>query len=229
MAAPHSSQRLAEAPTGDGRGQALRLAPARRQRRPLFIVVGLLLVLVFGAVGAQAYLQVGGRTAVLVVARPVAAGHSIGSQDLGEARISLDPAVHAVPASDRDRVVGRVAVVGLVPQSLLTREAVAAAAIPAAGEAIVGVALKAGQLPNALKAGDHVMVVLTPPAGSAAAGATGQTSRVLVEDATVFDLSQADGDQATVVSVLVARDQAASIARWQVTGQVSLVLVAASQ
>jgi hypothetical protein len=86
-------------------------------------------------------------------------------------------------------------------------------------------------MPSALKAGDHVMLVLTPPAGSggtaAPAGPAGRVGRVLVEDAEVFDLRQAETDQATVASVVVARGEAADVARAQATGQVSLVLVAA--
>jgi SAF domain len=223
--APH----LAQASADDGRGpRPLRVAPARRQRRPAIVLVGLLLILVGAAVTAQLFLQVGGRTAVLAVARPVTAGHPITGQDLTEVRISVDPALRAVPASERSRVVGQVATVDLLPRSLLTREALATASIPGAGQAIVGVALKAGQMPSALKAGDHVMLVLTPPAGSGGtAAAAGPTGRVLVEDAEVFDLRQAETDQATVASVVVARGEAADVARAQATGQVSLVLVAA--
>jgi hypothetical protein len=227
---------LAEAPADDGHAQRrLRLAPPRWQRRPAFVVLGLLLVLVFAALAAQLYLQVGGRASVLAVARPVPAGHRIGGQDLTEVRVSIDPAVHAVPASDRNQVVGRVALVDLLPRSLLNREAVAATPIPGAGKAIVGVALKPGQLPTILKPGDHVVVVVTPPppAGGGGAGggaaASGQPPQVLVDDAVVFDLRQAEADQATVVSVVVARGQAADVARWQASGQVSLVMVAAGQ
>ena len=43
----------------------------------------------------------------------------------------------------------------------------------------------------------------------------------------MFDLRQAETDQATVASVVVARGEAADVARAQATGQVSLVLVAA--
>lgn len=83
-------------------------------------------------------------------------------------------------------------------------------------------------MPSALKAGDHVMLVLTPPAGSGGTAApAGPAGRVLVEDAEVFDLRQAETDQATVASVVVARGEAADVARAQATGQVSLVLVAA--
>ena len=220
---------LAEAPADDGRGpRPLRVAPPPRQRRPALVLVGLLLILVGAAVTAQLFLRVGGRTAVLAVARPVTAGHTITGQDLTEVRISVDPALRTVPASERSQVVGQVATVDLLARSLLTREALATASIPGAGQAIVGVALKAGQMPSALKAGDRVMVVLTPPVGSGGAAApAGQASRVLVEDAEVFDIRQAETDQATVASVIVARGEATEVARAQATGQASLVLVAA--
>jgi SAF domain len=223
--APH----LAAAPADDGRGpRPLRVAPARRQRRPALVLVGLLLILVGAAVTAQLFLRVGDRTAVLAMARPVTAGHTITGRDLAEVRISVDPALRAVPVSERSRVVGQIATVDLLARSLLTRDAVAAASIPGAGQAIVGVALKAGQMPSGLKAGDRVMVVLTPPAsGGGTVAAGGQAARVLVEDAEVFDIRQAETDQATVASVIVARDDAPDVARAQATGQASLVLVAA--
>ena len=130
--APH----LAQASADDGRGpRPLRVAPARRQRRPAIVLVGLLLILVGAAVTAQLFLQVGGRTAVLAVARPVTAGHPITGQDLTEVRISVDPALRAVPASERSRVVGQVATVDLLPRSLLTREALATASVPGNADA----------------------------------------------------------------------------------------------
>jgi hypothetical protein len=223
--APH----LAAAPANDGRGpRPLRVAPGRRQRRPALVLVGVLLILVGAAVTAQLFLRVGGRTAVLAVARPVAAGHTITGQDLTEVRISIDSALRAVPASERSRVVGQVATVDLLARSLLTREALATASIPGAGQAIVGVALKAGQMPSALEAGDRVMVILTPPAGTGGTAAPAdQTGRVLVEDAEVFDVRPAQTDQTTVASVIVARADAPKVARAQATGQASLVLVAA--
>jgi hypothetical protein len=227
-----SPSALADAPhDGDAQGpRSLRVTPTRRRRRPAWILLGLLLVLAGAAVAAQLFLQVGGRTAVLAVARPVPAGHPIADQDLVEVRISVDPALHAVPAADRDQVVGKVATVALLPQSLLPREAVAATAVPAADQAIVGVALKPGQLPDELKAGDQVMLVLTPPTGGGAAEPEPiqRTSNVLVSKAQVFGVRATDTGDATVVSVVVSREDAAAVARAQATGQVSLVLVAAT-
>jgi hypothetical protein len=208
--------------------RSLRVTPTRRRRRPAFILLGVLLVLAGAAVTGQLFLQVGGRTAVLAVARPVPAGHTIAEQDLVEVRISVDPALHAVPAADRNQVVGKVATVALLPQSLLPREAVAATAVPAADQAIVGVALKPGQMPDELKAGDQVMLVLTPPTGGGAANPIQRTSNVLVSQAQVFSVRATDTGDATVVSVVVSRQDAAAVARAQATGQVSLVLVAAS-
>jgi hypothetical protein len=221
---------LNEAPhDSDGQDpRSLRVTPTRRRRRPAFILLGVLLILAGAAVAAQLYLQVGGRTAVLAVARPVPAGHTIAEQDPVEVRISVDPALHAVPAADRNQVVGKVATVALLPQSLLPREAVAATAVPAADQAIVGVALKPGQMPDELKAGDQVMLVLTPPTGGGAANPIQRTSDVLVSQAQVFSVRVTDTGDATVVSVVVSRQDAAAVARAQATGQVSLVLVAAS-
>lgn len=224
-----SPTRLSATPAEDGRS-GLRVAPARRQRRPLLILVGALLVLGGAAVAAQLFLQVGQRSPVLAMVRPVPAGQRITSQDLAVVRISVDPGLRVVPASERSRVVGQVATVDLLAQSLLTRQATASTTVPGAGQAVVGIALKAGQMPNNLKAGDRVMLVLTPPAatagGAASTSSEQQTGRVLVDDAEIFDLRQAETEAATVASVVVAEGQAPAVARAQATGQLSLVLVA---
>ena len=208
----------------------LRLAPVRRQRRPALVLLGLLLVLAGGAVAGGLYLQAGGRVAVLAVARPVLAGHTIGEQDLAEARISADPALQAIPAADRGEVVGKVATVTLLPGSLVPRQALSASRVPGVGQAMVGLALKPGQLPDALQAGDRVMLVATPPAnGTGAAAAPDQDEdAVLVGDARVYSVRPTEAGDATLVSLLVDRDAAPRVARAQAAGQASLVLVAAS-
>lgn len=233
MATTPSPTRRSPQPTPDGQGpRPLRVTPPRRQRRPALIVLALLLVLVSAALTAALFLRVGGRVAVLAVARPVPVGHPITDADLAEVRISPDPALHTIPAAGRDRVVGQVATVSLLPGALVTPETLTATAVPGPGQAVVGMALKPGQMPaEDLKSGDRVMLVRTPPtgAGQATQPAEEASSNVLVERAQVFGARPAETGDSTVVSVVVRRSEAVTVARAQATGQVSLVLVPAGQ
>jgi Flp pilus assembly protein CpaB len=208
-----------------------RVVPPRRERKPSLIVAGLLLALVCGTVTAAIYLQVGGRSAVLVMARDVPVGQKLTPRDLTEARISYDRSLHAIPAKLRDQAVGRVAAVDLKAGSLLTREQLTTATVPGPGDAVVGVALKAGQFPaDQPRPGDLVTVLLVRPAsGGAAASARAPSggSAVLVPVARVFSAraSSATSNDVTVVSLVVRQNQVAAVARAQATGQVAIALL----
>jgi hypothetical protein len=185
------------------------------------IVLGVLLVAFCGA-GVAAYTaSIGHRRPVLVIVRPVDAGSVIHDADLGEARLAPDPALRTLSSSQRSRVVGRVAGVNLVPGTLLAEGELATGPAVDANHAIVGLALKAGQYPTGLRALDAVTVVETSPASSI--GPTDAT--VLVDNAVVTSTDQAADGQTTVVSVLVPRPAAPSVAGAAARGQVSVVLV----
>ncbi len=205
-------------PVPDGFGPPPRPRPARNLAG---ILLGMLLV-AFCAVGVAAYTaSVGHRRPVLVIARPVNAGSVIHDADLGEAQLPPDPALRTVPASQRSRVVGRVAGVNLVPGTLLAEGELATGPSVDGNHAVVGLALKAGQFPAALRALDAVTVVETSPASSL--GPTGAT--ILVDNAVVVSTDQAPDAQTTIVSVLVPRPAAPSIAGAAARGQISVVLV----
>jgi Flp pilus assembly protein CpaB len=205
-------------PVGDG----MRVAPLPRQRRPGLIVLALVLILASAAVITSLFLQAGNRSAVLAVARPVQAGHTIENADLMVVRISIDPALHAIGASSRRNVVGKVAVVPLVPGQLLTSPELTDGRLLDSGQGIVGVALKPGQLPaGQLQPGDRVMVVRTPR--TEAAAAEEQDVGVLVASAVVRDLSEDEDADATLVALVVNQQDAPRVAAAAAAGQVGLV------
>ncbi|HZD68788.1 MAG TPA: SAF domain-containing protein [Actinomycetes bacterium] len=221
------------APADGWNAARARLVPLRRERKPALILAGLVLALVCGTVTAAVYLRVGGRVAVLAVARDVPVGHTVSARDLTEARISYDRSLHAIPARSRDQVTGRVAAVDLKAGSLVTPEELTTSTVPGPGQAVVGVALKAGQLPaDPPRPGDPVTVVLVPSAGQGAGGAT-TTGRgsVLVPVARILStrLAGANGDagDVTVVSLIVRQDQVGAVARAQAAGQVAIALLPA--
>jgi hypothetical protein len=190
-------------------------------------LLGLLLI-VFSAVAVALYAaNVGHRRAVLVVTRPVQAGSVIVSADLSEVRISADPALHTIPASHRDRIVGEVAAVSLVPGELVTSGQLSSGPRLAAGQAVVGLSLRPGQFPAGLRPPDQVTVVDTGPTagGSAEASATPFSPAVLVPRAEVFSVDVAPDGQTTVASIITSQSLAPQVVEAGAKGGVSLVLL----
>jgi hypothetical protein len=202
--------------------------PRRQQRNTAGVLLGLLLI-VFSAVAVALYAaSVGHRRAVLVVTRSVQAGSVIVSADLSDVRISADPALHSIPASQRDRIVGKVAAVSLVPGELVTSGQLSTGPRLAAGQAVVGVSLRPGQFPAALRPPDEVMVVDTGPTvvdGSPSASATSFSPSVLVARAEVFSVDVAADGQTTVVSIITPQSLAPQVVEAGARGGVSLVLL----
>ncbi|MDQ1364114.1 MAG: hypothetical protein QOF20_1325 [Acidimicrobiaceae bacterium] len=205
----------------DGFGPPPRPRPARNVAG---ILLGVVLV-AFCAAGVAAFTaSLGHRRSVLVVVRPVNAGSVIRDADLGEARLAPDPALRTVAASGRGRIVGRIASVNLVPGTLLAEAELATGPQVDAAHAIVGLALKAGQFPTSVRPLDSVSVVETSPASSLGpADAT-----VLVDNAQVTESAAAADGQTTIVSVLVPRNIAPTVAGAAAHGQISLVLLGGS-
>src|SRR5205814_8703721 len=120
-------------------GNGARLVPPARQRSIPLAVLGVLLCFVGALVFGALHLRLDSRTAVLAVARPVAAGQVIRDSDLRVVRVSAD-GIDTISEGDRSSVVGHVAAVPLVPGGLLIRSEMGAAASLTAGKAVVGLA-----------------------------------------------------------------------------------------
>ena len=173
---------------------------------------------------------------MLALTRTVPIGQTVSDRDVAVARVAADPALQPIPAGDRDRVVGKVAAVELRPGRLLTADEVTDAAIPGAGEQLVGLPVRPGQVPaRRLVAGDRLLVVATPgdqtggsAAGSAAAGSEAGLGPVgSPVPARVVEVGAADADGTVTVDVLVPERVGPVLAAWGSTGRVALVLLPA--
>jgi hypothetical protein len=192
-------------------GRPERLPQVRRPRRPGLLALGLLLVVGSATVTGSLLARSGATVPVLTLARPVAAGQRLGAADLVEARLG-GSGLHAVSATDRDRVVGMTAVASLPAGTLLTGPMVTARPVPGTGEELVGLALKAGALPGAeVQPGRHVGVLRLPaPAGApvAGTGAEDPNGGVLVPSALVASVRTDPASGAALVSLVVPVDRA---------------------
>lgn len=225
MATTHATlDRDLDQPPGRGRpptGRSSLLANGVRNRGRM--AFGVFVIAAAGLAVAVLYSDVGARHAVLALRRPVAVGAPIKAADLTVVRVSLDPGVQVVPATDRANVVGRVAGVALVPGTLLSPRQFGAGPTLAAGRAVVGLALKPGQYPPGLLAGDPVLVVVTPSANLAAAadGSASPDAAVLRSRVTAVEPRSAT-DLSEIVSVEVAEADVPAVLAGASAGRISL-------
>jgi hypothetical protein len=207
-------------------------APASAGRRPRrrsapLAVAGVLLVAGCAAVFAAGWLQAGHRQPVLALARAVTAGQILTSSDLAVVRVSAAGPVTLLPASAESSVLGRPAASALPAGSLLTASEVGSPA-PAAGQEVLGVAVKPGQYPPDLSAGQVVDVLSTPAAASQSGTASGASGAALpVGTAVVLSVVQASTAGVTVVELQTSQDAVPQVAAAAATGQISLATVAA--
>ena len=173
---------------------------------------------------AVAATHLGSRQPVLVVARAVPAGSVIDDSDLAVVRISTDAALRPVAASQRTSIVGRTAAVPLAAGTLLSASELGPPVGLRAGEAAVGVALKAGQYPPGLAQGATVRVVDVGAPSSTGAGTT-SAGVTVVNSATVTSVSLPGADTAatTVVGLEVPEVQADLVAALAAAGRIALV------
>jgi len=182
-----------------------------RTRNRSAVVAGLILVVGCGAGFTALYSGAGARTEVLAAAREVPAGTRLGEDDLKVVRVRADSSLQLLPTSLRPRVVGRLARVGLVPNTLLTPgHLVQGEAVPS-GRSVVAVLLRFGQAPS-LHAGDKVLVVAPAQNLAAAAevfsvetqGADSGDTRVslLADEATAARIASAATSRAEISVVL---------------------------
>jgi hypothetical protein len=226
--------------TRGGPKSSFRLPVAPSKKSPLMAVISALVVLASIAVFAGIYATAGHQTSVLVVTRTIEQGQAITDGDLGQASASISGGVIAIPVADAPELSGKRAAVTIPSGSLLVAGDVTGSPAIAAGDAVVGLALKPGQLPSiGLTAGDLVMIIQTASPGTplngvadssggsaadsqstttAASDADGATSvtggatGVLVSEAAVFDVEAPVATDSTDGSTLVSVEVATTLA-----------------
>jgi hypothetical protein len=206
-------------------GRASELAPLRPRRRSWALAVtGVLVVAVCALVFAAGWLRAGNRQPVLALARNVAAGQLLSASDLQVVRVSVAGPVSLVPVAQEATVVGRPAA-GPLPAGAVLTPADVGQAGPAAGQADLGVAVKAGQYPPDLSPGQTVDVLATPAAASDASTQSTSAPALPVGQAVVLGVSVNAGSGATVVELALSQNAVPQVAAAAAAGQIALATI----
>ncbi len=194
-------------------------APPKLRRRPAALLVSVATIVLGSLGGLWLWTAAGHTTEVLAVRTLVHRGEVIDRDDLMTVRVSLDPAVQTVAATQADAVAGQRAALDLAPGGLLTPSDLATSVLPARGTSVVGVGLAPGMLPaEPIAPGDAVRVVQTP-------GVQGEVADAPVTiSATVVGVHPSGAGDQTIVDVVVPAESAADLAARAATGKVALVL-----
>ncbi|MGI5213867.1 SAF domain-containing protein [Plantactinospora sp. CA-290183] len=192
------------------------------RRGRLGVAVALMAVCALGAVALFGYVS---RTQpYLAIARDVPVGAQVTAADLATVHLNPDPGIAGVRSDRADSVVGKYASVALLSGTLLNAGALVDKPLPAPGEQVVGVALKAGQMPSTpLRPGASVLLVSTEEAVQDKPTAAALT----IQAAVVHVIAGARDDTATV-SVAVRESDGPTVARLAAQGRLVLTLTAGS-
>jgi hypothetical protein len=190
---------------------------ARRRSRLSELVLGVVIVAVFGLGVVLWHTSTTSGQSALVLARPVKAGEELHADAVRTETVRLGTTVAHVDAADAPKVLGRVATADLAAGTLVAPALfVARPAIPA-GAAVVAAALTPGQFASfGLRPGQAVLVL-----GTADKAAAGQ----VITHAAVFEVHDLGDTTGTrVVSLLVPEGDAAAVASAAAAKAVSLAL-----
>ncbi|KAA2246357.1 hypothetical protein F0L68_40710, partial [Solihabitans fulvus] len=183
--------------TTGGTTLASRLRGTKRRRSVPHLLLGALLVLACAAAFLVVSLNSGNRQSVLALARPVAVGQVLTAQDLKQVTVAADPGVSVVDVSQAASAVGKTMSQTLPAGALLTLDALSGTGVPAAGQALAALSLKAGQFPPEVSPGTHVAVVFVPGQAGAALASPPAPEATTVWSAVVTSVTSPPNQQTT--------------------------------
>lgn len=191
------------------------VTPPKRQRRPVAMVVGALLILAGGLAVAWVFVATSQTVPVLAAASTIERGQVIEADDLVRIQVRPDPLLRALPGSDLGQVVGQRAALDIAGGSVVTADAVTGDLVPPEGESVVWVPLATGA--EHLTVGDAVRVVVTAQDGGGGDAPVFQEAHVAM-----FSTDPATGQ--TTVGVQLSHGEAVELASSIAEATVSVVL-----
>ena len=217
-------------PAASTPGNGHRPAKARRgtalptRRRPKgYAALAVSLIVGFGALGFWFYTSAGSKTPLVMTTQDIPVGHAIQRDDL--TTVEVAGGVTAVAAANLRTLIGRIAAVEILPNTLVQRAMVTGGSPIPDGQGLVGVAAAPGQIPSSgLAPGDKVEVLQLPQKDSPVSANNSAASSVLVGSATVFDVRpNTTSTGGTLLTLVVPKDASYGVAQASNDGQIALV------
>lgn len=197
-------------------------AQIRMQRSPLRIALAILCIVLAALGAAWGATKYRHTTDVVSVRQSVSRGEIIQREDLQSASITLDPALHTIPKSQLESLVGKRAASDLRSGALVTPDSVSSANFPPKGGSVVGIYLSNGQLPQTkLRSGATVRLVATPKSQDDLPAVSAQQTSF---NATVVEIHQQGDSTHTSLDVLVPSAQATQVAALAATQRLAVIL-----
>lgn len=201
----------------------VKTAPRRRSVTQAALAV---LLIAAGALTAGYVAQrIGSTHDFIGVARPVGKGAEIVADDLMIIRINDAVGLRPIPAGRASTVIGKRAVMALVPGTLLTTEQVTDKAVPAPGNQLLGLALGEDRMPvSRLVVGASVLLVVTPKRIAIGSDGTPDLVPPRTIVGTVVDVKEGSKDGDTIVNVEVSTADAPTVAAMHAEDRIVLTL-----
>lgn len=217
--------------------QVIAPVASRTQRRPLLVIVSVLLVLLGAAGGALAWMSIGTAEDAVVARVPIERGQLLAVDDFVVVQVNPDPQLQMISPDAIASLVGKrashdVAAGGLVSESVVAQEM-----LPPEGQTVVGLSLGPGFYPALeLMVGDQVRVILVEPIYGCAAGAAAATDTTSVPASAdcvagqftvsgeVVSVSKDPASSQLFLAVQMDQDPAATAAAAAALGKAAVVL-----
>lgn len=145
-------------------------SPGKRKSLP-YAILGVVVIAVCALGFLMTSVNLGSRSAVLMLSSTVRAGQVIEASDLRSVQVSTGPGVSVIPTDESGSVVGKTAAITVDAGSLLTRSELGVSTLPDAGQAVLTVLVHFGSYPVDLAAGAQVAVATGPASGASSIGA----------------------------------------------------------
>jgi hypothetical protein len=187
------------------------------------VALAVALIVGFGALGFWFYTSAGSKTPVVMATQDIPVGRVIQRDDL--TTVEVAGGVTAVAGANLGTLVGQVAAVEILPNTLVQRAMVTSGSPIPAGQGLVGVAAAPGQIPSSgLVPGDRVEVLQLPQKDAPVSANSSTVSSVLVGSSTVFDVRpNTTSTGGTLLTLVVPKDAAYGVAQASNDGQIALV------
>lgn len=198
----------------------------RSQRRPLLIVVAVLMILAGAAGGALAFLSIGETVEAVAARVPIERGQVMGADDFVTVQINPSQELRFAAPEALGELVGQRAAHDIAAGTLVDVSAASQVLVPGSGWSVVGLSLSPGTEPGVgLQVGDRVRIVLVEVVYDCTANPATETTCGGLDVA--GEVVAADRDPASgqmIVSVQVAEADAALASAAAALGRAALVL-----